>query len=544
MTDERVSVLIVGAGYAGLTAAAFLAWRGVTPLLVERRPSTSIQPKAFGLSWRTMELLGQLPGLRDALMAASLPDFTREFKMASASSLADPEPEMFLGDDETLMDDFAAVSPAPFAAVAQAQGERVIRQKAEEFGADLRFSTELVSIEQDAEGVTAVIRDAEGETTVHADYVVAADGHRSHVRRMAGIPTLGNGDLNYTHVILFKADLTELMKDRKYAIWYLHNDVFDGALLSGFIGEEHRHSLAVNYYPDRGQSKADFTLERCVELARVAADAPDLNVEIVDHADFPFAHVIAERFHEGRIFLAGDAAHTMPPTGGQGANTAAQDGHDIAWRLALVLSGQAGPGLLDAYDTERRPVGAFTADQQLAEYAIRMAPHLKDDDTPELADPLVALLGFCYRSPEILAEEDAVQRRRATATGVGEVLLEDPRRPSGAPGTRAPHVPLDRNGSRISAIDLYGYGFTLLAGGQEWSAAASLVAERLGVTLDVYVVGSDVLDVSGTWRERYGFGTSGATLVRPDGFVGWRSRALPADPEAELWDALTAVLAR
>jgi putative polyketide hydroxylase len=189
-------------------------------------------------------------------------------------------------------------------------------------------------------------------------------------------------------------------------------------------------------------------------------------------------------------------------------------------------------------------VGAFTADQQLVEYAMRMAPHLQSDDMQELADPLVALMGFCYRSPGILAEEDAVRRGRGTATGAGEVVLEDPRQPSGAPGTRAPHVPLDRNGSRISTIDLYGCGFTLLAGGQEWSTVALRVAKRLGVTLDVYVVGSDVLDVGGTLRERYGFGSSGATLVRPDGFVAWRSRALPADPEAELWDALTTVLAR
>nr|BFE81751.1 hypothetical protein GCM10020093_043520 [Planobispora longispora] len=211
--------------------------------------------------------------------------------------------------------------------------------------------------------------------------------------------------------------------------------------------------LGVNYDPARGESEADFTDERCVELVRRATGRPGLEVKLLDRTSFAMAHVLAGRYRQGRVFLAGDAAHTMPPTGGQGGSTALQDGCDLAWRLWLVLSGQAGEGLLDAYDAERRPIGTLTADAQLANLGVRMPPAMRVDYPEPLADPFAAIIGYRYHSPIVVGEP-----------GDDGSLLEDPREPTGRPGSRAPHVVLEREGGTISAHDLFGSGFVLLAG--------------------------------------------------------------------------------
>ncbi|GGS66593.1 FAD-dependent oxidoreductase [Planobispora rosea] len=532
---ERVPVLVVGAGYAGLSAAALLAWRGVPVLLAERHAGTSVQPKAFGVNQRAMELLRPVPGLERALVEIAEGVGDGGMRIAIASSLSDPEPQMIFNTHEGDYDFLAGVTPVPTVGAPQAQVERALRAAAEELGADLRFSTELVSLEQDADGVTALLRDlATGvETRVRADYLVAADGHRSPVRELLGIPVTGRGELGRLYSIMFDADLTGLAPDREVTLWYLRNETFSGVIVTGTgVGS---HVLGVNYDPAAGQSEADFTDERCVELVRRATGLPGLEVKLLDRTAFAMAHVLAGRYRQGRVFLAGDAAHTMPPTGGQGGSTALQDGCDLAWRLWLVISGQAGEGLLDTYDAERRPIGALTADAQLANLAVRMPPAARAAYPEPLADPFAAILGYRYHSAAVVAEADD-----------DGSLLEDPREPTGRPGSRAPHVALEREGGPISTHDLFGSGFVLLTGadGGEWARAAAAVADRLGVRLTPYRIGGDLTDPAGVWERRYGVRADGAVLVRPDGYVAWRSREAAGDPEGALEGVLTRVLAR
>ncbi|MFI6319976.1 FAD-dependent monooxygenase [Nonomuraea sp. NPDC050556] len=516
---ERVPVLIVGAGYAGLSAAALLALRDVPVILVERHATTSIQPKAFGVNPRAMELLRPLPGIEKAFseISAGISDGMR---IAIASSLKDPNPHMIISDEAEDFSFLADATPVAQIGAPQADIERVLRTKAEELGADLRFSTELVSLEQDPDGVTAVVRTAEGESTIRADYVVAADGYRSPIRSWLGIPTSGKGDLGRIRSILFDADLSGLVRDREVTLWYLQNEHFSGAIITGTgVGA---HGMGVNFDPAKGESEADFTEERCTELIRIGTGTPDLEVKIKDQATFVMAHNLADRYREGRVFLAGDSAHTMPPTGGQGGSTALQDGCDIAWRLWLVISGQAGPEFLDTYDAERRPLGKLTADAQLANLGERMPPAQRADYPEQpIADPFSALLGLRYHSSAII--EDA---------GDDGSLIEPERLPVGRPGSRAPHVVLDWDGSAISTIDLFGAGFVLLAGpdGREWATAARTVSARLGVRLTPHRLGGELRDVQGTWAARYGVTSGGAVLVRPDGYMAWRSPA--QDPDA------------
>jgi hypothetical protein len=226
------------------------------------------------------------------------------------------------------------------------------------------------------------------------------------------------------------------------------------------------------------------------------------------------AAVVAERFRAGRCFLIGDAAHLMPPTGAFGGNSGIHDAHNLAWKLAMVVRGEADARLLDSYDAERRPVIAATLAQALA----RLQQWFKDP--AGRLPPAVA----------IVDDYDVVFGQRYDT---GAFVLEGtpPQRPfepfaelSGRPGTRAPHLVVERGAERISMLDLFGRCFVLLAGDAAWRRAAAAVSERQGIALDCHIVGSgeDLRDPERRWPAAFGIGSSGAVLVRPDGFVAAR----------------------
>lgn len=246
---------------------------------------------------------------------------------------------------------------------------------------------------------------------------------------------------------------------------------------------------------------------------------------------FPIDAQVAQRYRLGRVFLVGDAAHIVPPTGGLGANTGIQDAHNLAWKLAAVLRGQAGPALLDTYDAERRAVGLFTMGQALARWQARVGPST-GPGAPPLVDYPNITFGYRYRSAAVLGAPP------------NEALALPPNRLTGQPGTRAPHRMVNLEGRTISTLDLYGRGFVLLAGadGAAWVAAAERARRRLDVPLAAYRFGVELLGADGP--AAHGPGPGGALLVRPDGFVAWRVQTMPAQSERVLEDALTTVLAR
>ncbi|MGP4102126.1 FAD-dependent monooxygenase [Nonomuraea sp. KM90] len=228
--------------------------------------------------------------------------------------------------------------------------------------------------------------------------------------------------------------------------------------------------------------------------------------------------------------LAGDAAKVTPPTGGMGGNTAVGDGFDVAWKLAAVLRGEAGDGLLDSYGHERGQVARLVVDESLSIYAERMAPHLADS-VPRGRGTAEVLMGFRYRSGAVISEDD------------DPAPVEDPLRPTGRPGFRAPHVWVERDGVRLSTVELYGDAWVLI-GDAGWAGAASAAARGLGVTLRAHALGRDLADAGGKVARLYGIGREGASLVRPDGVVAWRATGPARDPEAAVRAALTRVLAR
>ena len=527
MPDIRVPVLIVGSGLAGLTTAVMLAWRGVRPLLVERHADTSKNPRARGVNFRSMELL-RVAGLEPDLMAEG--GQMSDFSIIVAETVTGRELKTILprGSWET-----SDLTPAQMSGAGQDKVEPILRKHAESLGADIRYSTELAGFEQSDDGVTATIRDLRTgvQTRVHADYLVGADGNRSPIREHLGIPVHGAGTLSHNISIVFEANLEAALRGRSLALYYLQNPGFTGAFIN--TTEPNRALVSVEYDPDK-ECECDFDTARCVELVRAAVGIADLDVKVLEVMPWEMASRIAERFTVGRVFLIGDAAHTMPPTGGLGGQTAMQDGYDLAWKLAMVLHGHAGADLLLTYETERRPVAQMTVDLQTANYVERMRPDRTDLRKDGIVtDYLGVAFGYRYRSAAILADvaDDGAH-------------VEDPGHPTGSPGTRSAHVTFKHRGKLVSSLDLFGRDFVLLTGpdGAPWARAGMALAYQQGLPLSVYRVGSDLLDVDGKWEWRYGVTAAGAVLLRPDGYVAWRARTAASSASATLREVLEKVM--
>lgn len=530
MVQTEYPVLITGGGLAGLTTAVMLAWRGVRPLLVEQHAAPSRNPRARGVNFRTMELL-RVAGLEADLMAAG-GHAAVDFSIIIAETVTGPPLRTILPRGSW---DTTALSPARTSAAGQDRIEPILRRHAEALGADIRYGTQLKSFEEDGQGVSAVIRDLSSgaERSVRARYLVAADGNRSAIRDHLHIGVHGHGVLSENVAMVFEADLKAVLGERGVALYYLQNPELTGAFIN--TDEPDRALLSIEYDPLR-QGFSSFDEARCIHLVRTALGVPTLEVKLLEVRPWTMASWTADRLSQGRVFLAGDAAHTMPPTGGLGGQTAMQDAYDLAWKLAMVLHGHAGPELLATYEAERLPVAEMTVALQTANYVERVRPDRQGlISSATQHSYLDVAFGYCYRSPAVL-EEDTCEPR----------LLESPTQPSGRPGSRGAHVWFEHRGTRLSSIDLIGRDFVLLAGpdGAAWARAGTELRYDCGLPLSVYRVGAELLDVENAWTSRYGVTPSGAVLLRPDGYIAWRSRTLAAHPGAALSAALARALCR
>ena len=534
MNDQRAQVLIVGAGGAGLTLSLLLLQQGIRPVLVDRRDAISVYPRARNLNFRTLEVMRGL-GLGAEIRAVGTRMSRAIFKerlVSKEEKTIDPTEQIALPPGLS-PDTYVSYCP-------QSRFEPVLLAAAKERGADVRYRTSLVRFEQGNGGVTATLEDraAGGSCTLRADYLVAADGAHSRIRQTLGIRTAGWGELpEYFAFIYFRGPWKELLVGRSSDAFVIKNRDVEGFFLAadGDLG-----MFLVNYRPKRGESREDFGAERCRELVLKGLGTLDMPIEIVDIAHWRPAESVAEEFQKGRVFLVGDAAHTMPAYKGLGVNTAIQSAQNLAWKLAAVLRGQAGKELLATYHTERHPVGQFAAHQSLTgPGAAWIAEDVKavslshDEDLP-MFYPIV---GYRYRSNAIVSEDDAAPVR-------GDVALLARQELTGIPGSRVPHLWLDQRGQRISTLDLLDGRFVLLAGseGGKWLEAASSAS----IEVAAYRVGpdADLVDIERGWSAKMGVTAQGAILIRPDGFVAWRSVALPNAPGAVLASVISQVLCK
>ncbi|GAA2613542.1 FAD-dependent oxidoreductase [Dactylosporangium fulvum] len=531
MSAAAPPVVIVGGGLVGLSTALFLSWHGVPCLLVEQRPDTSPHPRARGINPRTMELLRAV-GIEDRVRATpSARALADNSGMIAMQSLAGRQlgelRERYVMDVRT---DLSERTPSPWCLCHQGELEPLLRDRARELGARLRFDTRLEGFDADDDGVTVRLRGPDGSVEqLRTRYLVGADGPGSGVRGALGIDVDGPGALGHFLNIRFEADLKAELGERRFVMAYTF-----APFRSGLIPLDNNRDwlLHVLIDPDREPAGA-FDERRCLELVRTVAGVPDLDVTVRGAVPWQSSAWTAASYGRGRVFLVGDAAHVMPPSGAFGSNTGVQDAHNLAWKLAAVLDGRGGPALLDTYDAERRPVAAAVMVQ--AVLRSRDRPRMAQEDPgpvhPDIVPDDVVWFGARYDSPVICPDG-----------GRGGGWVRDPR---GEPGTRAPHVPLDRAGVRLSTLDLFGPHVTVLTGehGDAWAAAGQglgLVVHRIGTALDGTALG----DTGGRFADAYGVGPDGAVLVRPDGVVAWRSAGAVEDAPAVLAAALATALGR
>jgi len=532
---DATPVLIAGAGPVGLSMALLLARFDIPCVVVERGTERGHHPKARGVRARTMELFRQW-GIADELRPSA--QTSEALRFIYCDTLVGEE----IGRSPRLDPPADAITPAETYRIPQEVVEEVLLQRVLDGpSVVVRRGVELVDIEQDESGVTATLRASDGAfETMRARYLIGADGVGSTVRAKLGIELTGIPVIGYWQSVHWRADISDLTKDRP-CIQFL-----TGARSGVFVGVAWNRDdrwVTILQLPGADERPDALTSEQATHVIREAVGRSQLEVEILGSTTFRIGAEIAERYREGRVFLVGDAAHSMPPTGGFGMNTGIQDAHNLAWKLAYVIQGAAGQELLDSYDEERRPIA-----QANVEWSVSNAKRMRElreaiagEDADRLASALLDQihhvgamgqdLGFRYVSGTLLNDG-------SDAPPLDPIAYE----PSATPGGRAPHMWVQREGTRISTLDLFDRSYVLLTppGGGQWAAVSRRLASELSLPLETYVIGAegDLVADGVAFSALYGVSDSGAVLVRPDGHVAWRVTTLPEDPAAALVDAL------
>ena len=526
-------ILIVGGGPVGLAMAVLLERFGIDFVLVERAEGVTTHPKARGCSTRTMELFRQW-GIEERVRARGLPRGTDVFAIVDSLSgyeYGRTNPELNTGQ-----------SPSWKSIVSQdVVEEELYRLLQVAKHGRILYQTEFVDFGQQGDGIVVNTRSlATGETQQwQAAYLIGADGAGSNVRRQADIEMRGPSTLAVMANDYWMADLSQLPRIDTTAGYRIVPGTPDGPIgtVLNTNGRD-RWLSVVQVGTEKDERPLPRTDEEVVALARAHAGIPDLAVKVISRSVWRLSRQVAARFSRGRVFLIGDAAHRFPPNGGFGMNSGIQDAHNLAWKLKLVLDGRAGPGLLDSYDLERRPVAESNADFSLGnrsrfdqtDRALRSRNRDQMDfwirDTDNHVHSSGQDLGFSYDAGAVVPDgtvKTPHQPRYYT--------------PSDRPGGRFPHLWTDL--ARLgSTLDWFDRDFVLVAGpkADAWLNAAREVAEKSGVPIHIRQ-----LDAA---HEADGLhmGQRGAVLVRPDGHVAWRMPWLPTDPVAELGISLQRIL--
>lgn len=573
----ETDVLVVGAGPTGLTAAAFLARYGVKAITVTKYDGTANSPRAHITNQRSVEIFRDLE-IEDQVMAEAMSQEQMGQQVFSTSFAGREISRMMTwGAGVDRRCEYEAASPSRMCNAPQHMLEPLILGAAKRYDADIRFGTELVQISQDADGVRAVVRERKSgeEYEIRAKYAVGCDGARSTVAEQIGFEIDGAMGLGDAFTVWLEADLSKYTQHRSGALFMVcepGSDVWLSAWTCVKPWTEW-NPLFIRH----GQDKDDTSEENVLKRVRAAIGDPSIEVKIKKISTWQINHAVATQYRNGRVFVAGDAAHRHPPANGLGSNTCVQDAYNLTWKLALVLSGKAGEGLLDTYNAERQPVGRQVVDRANKSVA-DMGPWtealgFKPGQTKEEA---LAVLDELFGDSDVGA-----QRREALLAGLDKTNWQfnaigvelgqrydssavvsdgtpfppydrDPElhyHPTTHPGAYLPHVWLERDRQRVSTLDLARGGrFALLTGvgGQAWLEAAKRVGDEFGVEIAGQTIGmrQENDDVFGEWTRRREVDDHGCILVRPDGYIGWRSQHGVEDAAAALRGAVARILHR
>jgi 2-polyprenyl-6-methoxyphenol hydroxylase-like FAD-dependent oxidoreductase len=523
----ETSVLIVGAGPVGLTLALDLGRRGVDCALVERNAAPTQLPKMERCNGRTMEIYRRL-GVAEAIRDAGLP---RELPMDVflTTSLMDPPiAHLRCPSVSEAKADIAAHNDGtrllePYQLISQYTLEPLLRTFVEAIpSVDVRFACELIAFEQEPDAVVATVRTGDGEPRlIRAAYLVGCDGGSSTVRKQLGIPLQGEGGIRTLRQALFHCpELYERVRTGKGR----HYHIADGPLFPFIILQD-----STRHWTLHAAAASDK------EMAEIFARAigEPIELEMLSVQSWTQHLLCAERYAEGRVFIAGDAAHLVIPTGGLGMNTGVGDATDLAWKLAGTLAGWGGPSLLCSYEAERRPIGLRSIRASGAAMAGRLSwraayrPEAREDTSEGAANraELARLFDVEQRKiTEILGIEGGYQYVGSPVIWPEAGERPDPDNPQYVPttwpGARLPHVWL-ADGTALH--DRLGAGYTLLRLGPKRVDATGLeeAIRAVGAPLDVLEIDDPPV------RQVYGYDL---LLVRPDLHVVWRGDRPPEDP--------------
>jgi 2,4-dichlorophenol 6-monooxygenase len=572
-------VLIVGSGPAGSSASLFLSNQGIPNIMITKYRWTANTPRAHITNQRTMEVLRDA-GIEDQVLAEATPHELMG-DTVYCESLAGEEigrrPTWGTRPDRRA--DYELASPSMPCDIPQTLLEPIMVKNAAMRGTQVQFSTEYLSHRQDGDGVSVQVlnRLTGHEYTIRAKYLIGADGARSKVAADIELPMEGLMDIGGSMNITFKADLTHLVKHRPSILYWVFNPGSNiGGLGAGLIRMVRPwNEWLICWGFDINGEPPVLDQEEAIRIIRNLVGVADLDVEILGYSLWGNNEQWATHLQKGRVFCAGDAIHKHPPSHGLGSNTSIQDSYNLAWKLAAVIKGQAGPELLETYSTERAPVAkqiVNRANQSSRDYKpIFDALGVTDATTDEEFTEKLQLRK--ENSPEGAARRTALRKAldakdyefNAQGTEIGQfyestaVVTDGGERPaltedellhhqkSTFPGLRLPHAWLGNAKSKYSTHDIAkGTGFTIFTGitGQAWADAAVKVAARLGVGLTPVVIGEgrEVQDLYGDWLRQREIEEDGVILVRPDKHIGWRAHSMVQDPEAALSAVLSEIL--
>lgn len=545
-------VLILGAGPVGLGAALELARCNIPSILIERNDRTSWHPKTRNFNTRTMEIArGWGREIYDELRLLDLPEEwkspIRFLTTVNGTETGNIESKGFKGAGPLLSPVNSVLSSQDM--IEPVMLREVLRSKM----VDVRFNYELVEFisghENDAEEVIVKVKNkiTDEVSILSGPAMIAADGVSSYMRRFLNMPLEGTLKIKHFINCYFKADIEQFAGKRPGILHFVANDQVDGVFQP--LDAQGRWLCQI-MVPEEQWSTEFFTHEHCINWIRAGVGVADLPIEVVSVGKWQMNAAVCRELQSGRVMLMGDAAHMFPPTGGLGVNTGLQGMHNCIWKLALFLKGKAGRALLDTYTIERKPVSHWVAEQSF--HNVRQV-HLIGQISKGLAEPTLSIdevvretrrygnqlgleLGSTYVSSAVIPD------------GIALPEVSDPYTdyvPNACPGQRAPHVWLRKNDDTLSTLDLFGPEFTLITGkdGSDWKDVAQSISNQFGLDIKSHSIGQEYEDFEDTFLQRYGIESDGAVLVRPDGWVAWRSVKWNENVNQEITAALKQILA-